>query len=227
MRHVRLGPIATLTAAAVVVALCAAGVTYAATTPQTVQACINSHGVLRLLSNGHCATGYAKVRINRSAVRGPRGPAGSRGAVGPGPLYVGVTHTTPDFVHESVFVKSLNLNVRAECNVGGLPTISRIYLEKLATTKFTVTGSAISFGSPPTFEYAGTSHFLGSGSIPVRFTEPGSAQTSVQIYVSGGTPGQVSAELTVTRDGTSALIHFYIDQSPGKCAAQAWVSPAP
>jgi hypothetical protein len=223
----RLRPVLALGAAALVVAAGATGITYAATSPQTVYACINSHGVLRLLANGHCAGGYSKVGINRHAVRGARGPVGPAGVAGPGTRYVAVTHTTADFVSRSVFVDTLNLNVRAECNVGGLPTISRIYFEKDGTSDYTVTGSAVVVGSA-NITYAGTSHFPGAGLIPIEFTEQGSAQSSVQFYISGGggDSGQMSADLTVERAGKTALVHFYIDQNPEKCRAQAWVTPS-
>jgi hypothetical protein len=71
--------------AALIAALGATGVTYAATsgTPK-LHACANSAGVLALLnSKGKCPSGFTKVTLNAQGVAGSTGPAGPRGLAGP------------------------------------------------------------------------------------------------------------------------------------------------
>jgi len=63
-----------------------AGVSIAGATsnPLGVQACVNSHDVLGMLSaSGRCPAGFSKVVLGARGPVGPRGPQGKTGATGP------------------------------------------------------------------------------------------------------------------------------------------------
>jgi hypothetical protein len=78
----RIKTLATVAAGSLLIVGTTAGVTLAASSDGGFKACANSAGTLKLLSAGHCATGYNKVTVGRSGAAGPTGKTGKTGKTG-------------------------------------------------------------------------------------------------------------------------------------------------
>jgi hypothetical protein len=219
-------------ATAIAVAAATSGITYAATraTPQVVYGCINSHSVLKLLANGHCANGYAKVGINRSGVRGPRGLKGPTGAAGPGVRTAYVTSMTDTGKNTTISIASIHLNVYLVCNVGAFSQSSVYLIDNGGASAYRVTGWAdVTLGGGfADVTPAGNDDSLSGGLTALDFTQPGDEPSAVEFraYTNSGASPRMRADLTIRRDGHTWIVRFYVDQNPTKCRSWAAVIPA-
>jgi hypothetical protein len=248
MTSSRLRSVTALAGAVIIVAAASSGITYAATTPPSVvHACINAHGVLRLLANGSCTKGYSKVGIKRSGVPGPRGlrgPVGDRGPLHSGAQFASAATTDPDDVQtQSVLVPQLQLEVETLCSgVGTVFGTARVVLHDLGSgSGYSVSGSAFVRRTrhyPAITSAASGQTTLPAGLSHISLTEPADLpeQTVELAIVYGDGPSfgelttQMTAQLIVRRGKTTASLQIYLNlvavDPVNVCGAWAFVTPA-
>jgi hypothetical protein len=212
----------------------ATGITYAttATTTKVVYACANAHGTLKLLSNGQCPTGYSKVAINKRGPRGARGPKGDTGPAGPGTFTLKGVSTTTTVGSQQKAIPGMGLTARALCNASENGTQSSLYLfDDTASDDYTVVGSynlsATGAHAFPAYQLSSHSNFpAGLGTIDFLQTKFLHANGEIVLQRDSSSGGLITGDVTVTRAGVVAVIHFLLYQGASNCLAQVDVTPA-
>jgi hypothetical protein len=211
-------------------AAAATGITYAATTTTTkvVYACANNAGTLKLLSNGHCPTGFSKVGINKTGARGPRGPRGATGPAGPGTvtLRAASTSSTPNSVSKAI--PGLGLTVTVSCSADSASTVA--FKDSTASADYTVAGSYqfADTGADGAYDANNSGHFLATGLGTVDFTQAKQVDAVSDFLVTNqtGAGGTLTADLTVQRGTKRVLVHFALHNADSSCFAQLDFTPS-
>lgn len=226
----RIVPVLTVLAGGALIAAAATGITYAATRDgDSVHACANSKGTLRLLNaHGHCPKHYSKVTLNEQGPRGKTGKTGKTGPPGPGAIRLAVSSTSGLSKQESTQIAGSTLTVEVLCSPAD---DAQVYI------------NADGAGAPWTFEgnASGT-----AGSATLLYENPnGSPAPTQQIaqtaeIVAGEQGGDAhSVEFTTDADTLEASVlvaqgdHMftvqlgaYVAEDDSSCWAHALVTPA-
>jgi hypothetical protein len=232
----RIRHIALTVAGAGAIAATSTGITYAATASSpTVYACASSHGTLRLLAKGKCASGYKKVSINKQGPRGATGKTGKTGATGKtgktGPQGPGgisfVTATTADTTVSNQVgpVGATGLQIDAVCNAGASGSTEIDIFDTDGTADYRVGGTVgFSGGSTAYPVYnGGQQGSFSTGVQPLSFTQTADKGANAELINTGG---DLTANLLVTRSGHTFTVTVHSSQSSARCETDVQVTPA-